>query len=131
VAPLVRLFGAHLRTGNLFLISVGWRPDSIDLSKAMKLKELVFLVESRGADWITMALRTIVPEHRTFQRITIYLPYDLGLTGSGANVRRIAGELVFGQWLELDRLLVQLWESRSIRPRIIYFFFFFLSCLLC
>jgi len=89
--------------------------------RPLEVKDLVFWVEWWRADWITMALRTIVPEHRDFQQIAIYLPYDSGLTGSGANVRRIAGELVFGQWLELDRLLAQLWESRSIRPKIIYF----------
>jgi hypothetical protein len=29
------------------------------------------------------------------------------------------GDTVLGQWLDLDRLLVQFWESRSIRPRVV------------
>ena len=73
------------------------------------------------SDWITMALRTIVPENQDFRQITIYLPYDPRLSSAGADVRRIAGELIFGRWLELDRLLAQLWESCSIRPEILYF----------
>jgi len=30
------------------------------------------------------------------------------------------GELLFDRWLELDRILVQLWESCSVRPRVAY-----------
>jgi len=84
------------------------------------LKDLVFRVESQGVDWINTTLRTIAPEHRDFRQITIYLPYDAALSGAGANVRQSVGEYVFGQWSELDHLLVQLWESRSIRPRTLY-----------
>jgi hypothetical protein len=36
----------------------------------------------------------------------------------GGNVRRVVKEADFGQWLDLDRLLVQLWESRSICPKV-------------
>ena len=113
--------GIRFRTGNLFLISVGWGPNSIDLSKATRLKNSVFRVESQRVDWITMALHTIVPEHRDLQQITICLPYDPNLSGAGADVGRIAGDLILGQWLELDHLLAQLWESRSMRPKILYF----------
>ena len=121
MVSLVHPFNIHFRTSNSFLISVGWWPDSIDLSKAARLKGSAFRVESQRVDWITMALQTIVPEHRDFQQITIYLPYDPRLSGAGADVRRIAGELIFEQWLELDRILVQLWESHSIRPKIMCF----------
>jgi len=110
-----------LRPGDLFLILAGCGPGSIDLSKAIKLKHSAFRVESRQVDWVTSALRTITPKHRDFRQITIYLAHDPTLWNVGTNVRQIVGELVFGQWLELDRLLAKLWESRSIRPQILYF----------
>ena len=38
------------------------------------------------------------------------------LSGAGidADVREAVGEVGYREWLELDRLLVQLWESRPI-----------------
>ena len=110
-ASLVRPFGIRLRTVNLFLISVGWKPDLIDLSNATRLKNSVFRVESQRVDWIITTLRTIAPEHRDLQQVTIYLPYDPRLSGADADIRRMAGELIFEEWLELDGLLTQLWES--------------------
>ena len=68
-----------------------------------------------------MALRTITPQHGHLRQITIYLPYDSSLSGAGTDVRKTIGEQIFGQWLGLDRLLAQLWESRSIRPKTLFF----------
>jgi len=118
---LVRQFGIRSRTGSLFLIPAGWGPDSIDLSKATRLTDSVFRVGSNQVDWITTVL--IKPEHRDFQQITIYLPRNPTLFSysDGANVRQIVGEEIFGQWLELDHMLAQLWESRSIRPKVLYY----------
>jgi len=36
----------------------------------------------------------------------------------GSNIRGTIGEAVYELWSDLDHLLVQFWESRSIRPRI-------------
>lgn len=48
------------------------------------------------------------------------MPQILTLIGVGHSVgRTIEGE-IHGQWSELDRVLVQSWESRSIRPKVIY-----------
>ena len=44
---------------------------------------------------------------------------DPALTTIGVNVTEMVGERILGQWLDLDRLLVQLWESRFIRPTVI------------
>jgi hypothetical protein len=46
------------------------------------------------------------------------MSHSLILSG-GANVGQVIGEANYGQWLDLDRLLVQLWESYSIRPKAI------------
>ena len=93
-------------------------PTSINLSKATRLKDMVFRVESRSIEWVTMTLQTITPEHRDLQQISICVPYYLTLFEVGANVRQTIGELICGHWLGLDHLLVQFWESRLIRPRV-------------
>ena len=90
----------------------------IDLSKATRLKDTVFRTGSHLVSWITVALRTITLEHRDFQQISIYVPYYSMLVNVCANVRMFLGEDLFRRWLDLDRLLVQIWESRSIRARV-------------
>ena len=108
----------HIRhhTDNSSLFQVGSAPGSLDLSKATRLRDLVFRPESRSAEWITMALRTITPEHQDFRRITIHIPFYLTFFGAGA--RQSLGETAFRQWLDLDRILVRIWDSRAIRPNV-------------
>ena len=38
-----------------------------------------------------------------------------------ANVNLAIGDVTYGQWSDLDRLLVQLWESHPIRPVAVVF----------
>ena len=66
-----------------------------------------------------MGLQTITPEHQDLRQISIHVPYSVTLASDGLNVRQIVGEENSGHWLGLDRLLVHLLESRSIRPTII------------
>jgi hypothetical protein len=56
-----------------------------------------------------MALQTV--ESKNLQQITIHYPTIL--TGTIEEAVHQAQE-----WQELDRLLVQFWTSRSIRPKI-------------
>ena len=70
-----------------------------------------------------MSLHTITPKHQDLRQITIkviHRPTTINIFGAGANVRQVMGEANFGQWLDLDRLLVQLWESRSIRSSAVF-----------
>lgn len=48
------------------------------------------------------------------------MTYHLSPGIVGANPRQTFGEGIFGQWLELDRLLVQFWESDSVRSNLMY-----------
>ena len=34
--------------------------------------------------------------------------------------KKTLGEIAYGHWLDLDRLLIQLWESNSTRPGVRY-----------
>ena len=68
-----------------------------------------FMVYPCGAEWLTTALQTITPEHRNLRQISI----------SVLDAWQTAGDAICGQWLSLDRLLVQLLESRSIHPNVV------------
>jgi len=58
-----------------------------------------------------MALQTITSEHRDLQQILIYAPF---------NPASIGDQWIDGQWMNLGRLLVQLWESNATRTKVIY-----------
>ena len=58
-----------------------------------------------------MALRTITSKHRDLQQISIYVPSRSTSTRDQETVSR--------QWMDLDRLLVQVWESHAIRTKVI------------
>jgi len=105
-------------THDLILFLVRPEVASFNLSKATKLRDAVFRPESENIEWITATLQTITPEHRELRQISIYMPYYLSRYRVGANIRQSVGGAAFGRWLDLDRLLVQFWESHSIRPRV-------------
>jgi len=67
-----------------------------------------------------MTLQTITPQHRDLRQISICIPYQFDIHGAGANIRQTIGETTYEEWSDLDHLLVQLWESHSIRPKITY-----------
>ena len=90
---------------------------SIDLSEATKLKDVVFKPISRSVKWITKTLKTTL-KLQDLREISIYLPYYVTATDVGADVRQGFEEEDWEEWLDLDRLLVQLWESNSIRPKV-------------
>ena len=93
----------------------------INLCKATKLKEVLFrcgsLVHECG--WVLSSLKTITADHRDLQQISIRVPYP---SDEGQHRRTmIGGETARPgmRWSDLDRLLVQLWESHSVRLRIV------------
>ena len=92
---------------------------SIDLSKARRLKDVNFRPESRNVEWITVALQTITPEHRDLRRISIRVSHCLTVFEVDADGQRSIGEAISRQWWDLDHRLVQFWDSRSIRPRVV------------
>ena len=85
----------------------------------MGLEHVIFRCESRDVAWITRTLQTTTPEHRRFRQVSIYVPFYVNLVSADADVRLVIGEAIRQHWLDLDRLLVQFWESGSIRPGVI------------
>ena len=69
-----------------------------------------------------MTLETIGPRHRGLQRISIHIPHILSyaIQKDGVIVEQTEVANPGTRWLDLDRLLVQFWESRSIRPKVVY-----------
>ena len=90
----------------------------IDLSKATKLKDVTFHCVGHNVEWVIVALQTVTSNQHDFQKISLHLcplrsPHIPG--GNAARARDVVGESNYKQWLELVHLLVQLWESHSIR----------------
>jgi hypothetical protein len=72
---------------------------------------VAFQLNSWTIEWAIAALRT-TSKHRDLQRISIDAPHKFNFGGSYATIKR--------QWLDFDHLLAQFWESRSIRPKVIF-----------
>lgn len=96
----------------------------IDLSKATNLKEVAFELDPK---WVAMTLRTVTQNHRDLREIILDLSWILCEAGF-ARTRvaipdkflRVVGATVCAEWLEVDRLLVQLSESHWIRPKVLF-----------
>ena len=110
----------HTHTDTLLLFPAGSEATPIDLSKATRLKEVTFGIGSWGIEWVTTAVRTITPIHQDLQQISIHETHCSRFVERGTDVRRLIGAQTAQLWSELDHLLVQLWESRSIRPKMLY-----------
>jgi len=96
----------------------------IDLSKATNLKGVVFQCGSLSSGRITRTLETITFQHQDLQKISIHVPHILSyiyvLHEDGVTWELIEAANPSMQWPDLDRLLVQFWDSRSIRPKVVY-----------
>ena len=95
----------------------------MDLSKATKLQD-VMLVCVSDPGWITSVLRTIPRDYRNLQRIAIDASEVVDEAGLDyvrpGDPRGILEATTCERWLELDRLLAQLWESHPICLEVLY-----------
>lgn len=93
----------------------------IDLSKAARLKDIVFRcgIGSGNCGWIITALETIMSTHREHPQILIHIPYAPDYVRDRGLIQQVEEAGSGMRWSDLDRLLVQLWESCSIRSMIV------------
>jgi hypothetical protein len=84
------------------------RMPPLDLSRATKLKDVGFRCGRSTIRWITTALESI--QSKNLQQITATI-HPLATFGNPIE------DTVRQEWQDLDRLLVQFWTSRSIRPK--------------
>ena len=83
----------------------------LGLSKATKLKDIVFLCREQGVRWIVATLSTA--ETGNLRSISLGLSYRVVL-------KALTAEPIDDAWLGLDSLLVQFWASHSLSPRLTY-----------
>ena len=93
---------------------------SIDLSKATKLKEVTFHLQYLSVACVTSTLKTITPEHRDLPEVLIQGRALSNSTDWPTNIAAV-GENTRGQWLDLERIPTQLWESHAARTKIGYY----------
>ena len=84
------------------------RAGSVDFSKAINLKEGVFRLEYTNDVWTAMALKTLTSEHKDFQKVSIHISIHPSPEDEPDNIRETIGEKIYKQWMDLDRVLVQL-----------------------
>ena len=93
---------------NTLLLNVGpdtsRTPPPLDLSKATKLQEVEFHCVIQDIQWIIMALQTA--KSNNLRKVIIC--FSVTFTDPPK-------ETVRREWLDLDRLLVELWTLRSVR----------------
>jgi hypothetical protein len=93
----------------------------INLSKATKLEDVAFTCP-QSPQWVASTLRTITSDHRNFRQISLsYGNRHLNtyhITPHG--FQTLMGDADYQGWLKLDRLVVELWESHSVRLRVLY-----------
>ena len=102
------------RGRGLPLFAVDLMSVPFDLSQATKLEYVGFRPVSLRIGWITRALRAITDEHQALRRILVVL--DVPIFWNSPHIRKTEG--LFEQWLDLDRILVHLLDSFSIRANV-------------
>ena len=83
-----------------------------------KLKSIVFRCGYSSSEWVATTLETITPQHRDLQQIAIHP--DIWDDDGDDIFESIVDTDPGAQWLDVDRLLVQFWDSRSIRSKFMY-----------
>ena len=68
----------------------------------------------RYVKWVTTGLETIGSTHEDLREVKISVPFLSTPIDEGFD------EDVYTQWTDLDRVLVQLWRSYSVRTKLIY-----------
>ncbi|KAF9789283.1 hypothetical protein BJ322DRAFT_1041738, partial [Thelephora terrestris] len=93
---------------------------SIDFSEVINLKDVAFSLAGPEEVWIAMALETITSKHTDFRKVSITIQIDPPGVDYPDYVRKAVGERVYRQWMDLDHVLFQLWESKKIHAKVIY-----------
>ena len=78
---------------------------------------MAFRPKSLSVKWIVAAFQTTTPKHQELQKISISVPFGLVPPNDVDAIKRSA---TYGEWMDLDQRLVQFWESRSARPKVIF-----------
>ena len=92
----------------------------IDLSKAIKLKDVTFIFQGLTVTWVASTLKTITSSHRNLREVSIEgraLSNSAGWPANAADAVDDIGE----EWVDIERTLIQLWESHGICAKVKYY----------
>ena len=67
-----------------------------------------------------MTLKTITFEHRDLRKVS-FCCHSFPEFGDHFTARMVAGEELYGHWMDLDRTLIRLWESHAVHMEILYY----------
>ena len=90
------------------------------LHQSTKLREVTFTLGPFSVEWVPTTLKTIASKHKDLQEIlfencachtSLNLLID-ATTRVGERLRR--------EWIDIDRVLVQLWELHAVRVNVAY-----------
>ena len=93
---------------------------SIDLSKATKLKEVTFRFQDLAVAWAASTLKTITSKHMDLREVSIKGRALSDPTDWPTNAAAV-GDDTRTQWVYLERIIIQLWESHSVRTKVKYY----------
>ena len=79
---------------------------SLVLSKATKLRDIMFRCKKSNVQWITASLHTVQSKH--IQQVSLELSLDVFWRTSHQ------------EWTDLDSLLVRFWTSHALRLKVMY-----------
>ena len=92
----------------------------IDLSKATKLEDVTLHFEDLSVAWVASTLKTITSGHRNLREVSIEGRALSDSTDWPANAAAVDDDMR-EQWAELERTLIQLWESHAIHAKVNYY----------
>jgi len=105
----------------------------LDISRARKLKKLQFVCAEPDVKWVIDTLQTLAPDREHLQ-VSVVVYHASAIHHNRPILREEAmrhpyytnfvdalGTALYARWLDLDKLFVQLSESRFIRPKIFYY----------
>jgi hypothetical protein len=91
----------------------------LDLSMATRLESLTFRPWTMDVEWVIRTLNTIPGDHGNIKIRLVYDILRVKLPASGLEFANAVSPTILGQWLRLDKLIVQLWESSKIPTNVL------------
>ena len=92
----------------------------IDLSKAIKLKDVTLKYQGLSVKWVASTLKTITSSHRNLREVSIQ-GRALSDSHKWPTNAAAVGDDIRGLWVGLERTLIQLWESYAVRAKVKYY----------
>ena len=81
---------------------------------------MVFWFEELFDVWAAMVLKTPTSKPTDFRKDSIHIPIPTPPVDAPVSVKQSIGEETHEQWMDLNHILVRLWESSGVHTHILY-----------